>query len=114
MVADKDKYAPDLEPDYYFSFGYNQARAMTAVLEKAVELGDLSRAGILKASNSLGTVSFEGLSGDYKYGKAETRNPPRSSTVFAVDPSKPFGLKTVKYNFTSDAAKQFEFKKANL
>jgi ABC-type branched-subunit amino acid transport system substrate-binding protein len=114
MVASAAKYAPDQEPDYYFAFGYNQARAMTAVLEKAVELGDLSRAGILKASNELGTVGFEGLTGDYRYGPAESRNPPRSSTVFAVDPTKPFGLAKVKYNFTSDAAKEIEFKKADL
>lgn len=114
MVDGATKYASDQEPDYYFAFGYNQARAMTAVLEKAVSLGDLSRAGILKASKELGTVSFEGLSGDYKYGPAETRNPPRTSTIFAVDPTKPFGLKKVKYNFTSDAAKGFEFKKADL
>jgi ABC-type branched-subunit amino acid transport system substrate-binding protein len=114
MVDGATKYAPDQEPDYYFAFGYNQARAMTAVLEKAVELGDLSRAGILKASKELGTVKFEGLSGDYKYGPAETRNPPRTSTIFAVDPTKPFGLKKVKYNFASDAAKEFEFEKADL
>lgn len=114
MVSSAEEYAPDQEPDYYFAFGYNQARAMTAVLEKAVELGDLSREGILKASTEIGKVSFEGLSGDYQYGPAETRNPPRTSTVFAVDPSKPFGLKQVKYNFTSDAAKEFEFKKADL
>ncbi|TDV39696.1 ABC transporter substrate-binding protein [Actinophytocola oryzae] len=114
MVADATKYAPDQEPDYYFAFGYNQARAMTAVLEKAVELGDLSREGVLKASAGLGTVSFEGLSGDYRYGPAETRNPPRSSTIFAVDPAKPFGLKKVRYNFTSDAAKEIEFRKADL
>jgi ABC-type branched-subunit amino acid transport system substrate-binding protein len=114
MVADAAKYAPDQEPDYYFAFGYNQARAMAAVLEKAVELGDLSREGILKASTELGTVGFDGLTGDYRYGPAETRNPPRSSTIFAVDPTKPFGLKKVKYNFTSDAAKEIEFKKADL
>lgn len=114
MVTSAGEYAPDQEPDYYFAFGYNQARAMTAVLEKAVELGDLSREGILKASNELGTVDFEGLSGDYKYGPAETRNPPRTSTVFAVDPTKPFGLKVVKYNISSDAAKEIEFKKADL
>jgi ABC-type branched-subunit amino acid transport system substrate-binding protein len=114
MVADAGKYAPDQEPDYYFAFGYNQARAMTAVLEKAVELGDLSRAGILRASSELGTVGFDGLTGDYRYGPAADRNPPRSSTIFGVDPAKPFGLKKVKYNFTSDAAKEFEFKKADL
>jgi ABC-type branched-subunit amino acid transport system substrate-binding protein len=114
MVADATEHAPRQEPDYYFAFGYNQARAMTAVLEKAVELGDLSREGILRASRELGTVTFDGLTGDYAYGPAETRNPPRSSTVFGVDPSKPFGLKKVKYNFTSDAAKEFEFKKSDL
>lgn len=114
MVTSAGEYAPDQEPDYYFAFGYNQGRAMTAVLEKAVELGDLSREGILKASNELGTVNFEGLSGDYEYGPAETRNPPRTSTVFAVDPTKPFGLKVAKYNVASDAAKELEFKKADL
>jgi ABC-type branched-subunit amino acid transport system substrate-binding protein len=114
MVSAQGKYAPDEKPDYYFAFGYNQARAMTAVLEKAVENGDLSREGVLKASTEIGTVSFEGLSGDYKYGPAAERNPPRASTIFKVDPAKPFGLAKVKYLLESDAAKEFEFKKADL
>jgi ABC-type branched-subunit amino acid transport system substrate-binding protein len=114
MVSDQGKYAPEEKPDYYFAFGYNQARAMTAVLEKAVENGDLSREGVLKASTEIGTVSFEGLSGDYKYGPAAERNPPRASTIFKVDPAKPFGLAKVKYLLESDAAKEFEFKKADL
>jgi ABC-type branched-subunit amino acid transport system substrate-binding protein len=114
MVADLEQYAPDEPPDYYFAFGYNQARAMTAVLEKAVELGDLSREGILEASRQLGSVSFDGLTGDYQYGPAEDRNPPRSTTIFRVDPAKPFGLATVKYLLESDAAKEFEFMKADL
>jgi ABC-type branched-subunit amino acid transport system substrate-binding protein len=114
MVSDQGKYAPEEKPDYYFAFGYNQARAMTAVLEKAVENGDLSREGVLKASTEIGTVSFDGLSGDYKYGPAEERNPPRASTIFKVDPAKPFGLAKVKYLLESDAAKEFEFKKADL
>jgi ABC-type branched-subunit amino acid transport system substrate-binding protein len=111
MVDRVAQFGPQQQPDYYLAFGYNQGRAMTAVLEKAVQLGNLTRDGILEASRQLGTVSFDGLSGDYMYGPAETRNPPRSSTLFAVDPAKPFGLKTVKYNFTSDAAKSFEFQK---
>ena len=114
MVEDQGKYAPEEKPDYYFAFGYNQGRAMTAVLEKAVENGDLSRDGILKASTEIGTVSFEGLSGDYKYGPAAERNPPRASTIFKIDPAKPFGLAKVKYLLESDAAKEFEFKKADL
>jgi ABC-type branched-subunit amino acid transport system substrate-binding protein len=114
MVADVEQFAPKQEPDYYFAFGYNQARAMTALLEKAVELGDLSKEGLLKASEELGTVSFDGLTGDYEYGPAESRNPPRSSTLFEVDPEKPFGLGTLEYNFTSDAANEYEFQKADI
>ncbi|HEY7593720.1 MAG TPA: ABC transporter substrate-binding protein [Actinophytocola sp.] len=114
MADDMAKYAPDQKPDFYFAFGYNQGRAMTAVLEKAVENGDLSREGILKASTEIGTVSFGGLTGDYQYGPAAERNPPRSTSVFAVDPAKPVGLKKLKYLIESDAAKEFEFKKADL
>lgn len=114
MVADLEEHAPDEPPDYYFAFGYYQGRAMTAVLEKAVELGDLSRDGILEASRQLGTVGFDGLTGDYRYGPAEDRNPPRSTTIFRVDPSKPFGLTKVKYLLESEAAKEFEFRKADL
>jgi ABC-type branched-subunit amino acid transport system substrate-binding protein len=114
MVARVEKYKPDQEPDYYFGFGYNQARAVTAVLEKAVELGDLSKEGIMKASDELGTVSFDGLTEDYQYGPAEQRNPPRASTIFKVDPDKPFGLGTLEYQYKSDAADKFEFEKAEL
>lgn len=113
MIDRVEQYAPQQQPDYYFAFGYNQARAMTALLEKAVERGDLSRDGILQASQELGTVSFDGLTGDYTYGPADKRNPPRSTTLFSVDPAKPFGLATLKYNFSSDAAQAFEFTKAN-
>ena len=34
--------------------------------------------------------------------------------MFKVNPAKPFGLETVKYNFSSPFAGQFEFKKAKL
>ena len=49
--------------------------------------------------------SFDGLSGDYQYGPAEERNPPRTSTIFEVDPEKPFGLGTLEYQYESEAAK---------
>ena len=87
---------------------------MSAVLENAVENGDLSREGILKASKDVGTVSFEGLTDDYQYGEAADRNPPRKSTIFEVDPKKPFGLGTKEYQYESEFAKEFEFKKAEL
>lgn len=114
LVARVEEFKPDQDPDYYFSFGYSQGVAMTALLEKAVELGDLSREGLMRASEELGTVSFDGLGGDYQYGPAEQRNPPRVSTIFEVDPEKPFGLSTLEYQYESDAAGEFEFQKAEL
>jgi len=78
MLADLQQYAPNQKPDTYFQFGYAQAWAMDQILERAVKNGDLSKAGITKASNQVGTLKFEGLGGDYKYGKsAKERNPPR-------------------------------------
>ena len=114
MVKNVEELRPKQEPDYYFAFGYNQARAMTALLEEAVKSGDLSRDGIKAALEGLGTVSFDGLTGDYQYGAAEDRNPPRSSTIFEVDPKKPFGLGTKAYQYESEFAKEFEFRKAEL
>jgi ABC-type branched-subunit amino acid transport system substrate-binding protein len=112
MLDRLQKYQPSQQPDYYFAFGYNQARAVTELLEQAVENGDLSRAGIMKALEELGTVTFDGLSGDYKYGKVADREPPRTSTVFKINPAKPIGIEKVKYNFTSNAAKAYEIKAA--
>lgn len=114
MVKNVEELRPKQEPDYYFAFGYNQARAMTAVLEQAVKSGDLSREGILKASKDVGTVSFDGLTDDYTYGEADARKPPLKSTLFEVDAEKPFGLGTKEYQYESPHAKEFEFQKADL
>jgi len=102
------KYAPDQKPDYYFMLGYNLAKSITAALEKGVEIGDLSRQGLLDASAELGVVSFGGVFGDYTYGAAEDRNPPRTTTMFAVDPSKPYGL-AVDSSLKSAEAVAFQF-----
>ena len=114
MVDNVKQYKPDQEPDYYFGFGYEQGIAMTALLEKAVELGDLSHEGLMKASEQLGSVSFDGLTDDYQYGPAAERNPPRTTTIYEVDPDKPFGLGKLEYQYESEAADQFEFQKADI
>ena len=70
--------------------------------------GDLSHEGILKASNQVGTLKFDGLSGDYKYGKsAADRNPPRITAVFKVDPTQPSGLALLAPPAASAAAKKY-------
>jgi ABC-type branched-subunit amino acid transport system substrate-binding protein len=107
MIADMKKFKPKQGPDFYVGFGYNQGVAITALLEKAVADGDLSRAGLMKASNELGSVDFQGLTGNYTYGPAAKRNPPRSTTIFKVRPDKPAGLATQKFNYESPFAKQY-------
>lgn len=111
MLDDVQKYKPGQEADIYFAFGYSQAWTVSQILEKAVADGDLSRAGIKKAMEEVGTLKFEGLVGDYKYGPAADRVPPKVTTVFKVDNTGPIGLVAVKTNFTTPTAQKFVFPK---
>jgi ABC-type branched-subunit amino acid transport system substrate-binding protein len=111
MLADVQQFAPDQRPDQYFAFGYAQAWAMDQILERAVKNGDLSKAGIAKASNQVGTLKFDGLVGDYKYGKAaKDRNPPRASTIAKIAVGVPIGLQAIETNLASDAAKKIKLR----
>ena len=110
LIADMKKFKPKQGPDFYVAFGYDQGIAMDAVLEKAVANGDLSRAGILKASSEVGTVDFKGLTGNYTYGPPAKRNPPRSTTIFKVRPKKPAGLAAQKFNYESPFAAGYVIK----
>jgi ABC-type branched-subunit amino acid transport system substrate-binding protein len=109
MLEDIERYLPDQQPDIYFTFGYAQAWATAQVLEAAVANGDLSRRGVLEALESIDTIDVGGLLGEYAYGAPEDRDPPRVSTIFEIDPEAPGGLSAVETNFSSDAAKAFEF-----
>jgi ABC-type branched-subunit amino acid transport system substrate-binding protein len=112
MLTDQQQFAPDQKPDTYFQFGYGQALAMDQILEQAAKNGDFSKAGIKKASNQVGTLKFNGLAGDYKYGKsASDRNPPRESTIAKVAVGQPEGLQIVATNYTSQAGKNVKFNK---
>lgn len=111
MAADLQQYGGGLAPDQYFLFGYQAARAVTAVLERAVERGDLSRKGIVAAMNSLEKLSFGGAFGDYRWGPPAKRNPPRTSSIFKVDPTKPYALDLLAKDHASAAAKAFTFDK---
>ncbi len=109
LIADHDQFAPDQKPDQYYAFGYAQAWAMDQVLEKAVKNGDLSKKGIEKAVNQVGTLKFDGLIGDYKYGKSsDDRNPPRATTIFKVVPGQPIGIQILEPGFASKTARQFD------
>ena len=103
------RYMPDQAPDYYLVFGYYQAWAVAQVLERAAERGDLTRRGIVRAMEEVGTLRFDGLSGDYRYGPPAERVPPRASTIFSVDRAKPLGLAALAVNVETDTARRYVF-----
>jgi hypothetical protein len=112
LVTVREEYAPDTPPDIYFSFGYIQAFATVKLLEKAVELGDLSREGLAAALDELGTIDFEGLSGNWTYGPPEDRVPPLKSSIFkpnADGATYPTGLELVAQDIEAESAKDYEF-----
>ena len=112
MLADIAKYKPDQQPDVYFTFGYVQAIAVHALLEKAVENGDLSRAGILKAVEDV-SVDYKGLLGDYKYGKPADRDPSRCDHALHGRPDACPARSKKLVEVNSDAAKKLEFEAAS-
>ncbi|MDH4169618.1 MAG: ABC transporter substrate-binding protein [Acidimicrobiia bacterium] len=92
-----ETYKPDsgAEPNSFFFSGYYQQIAVHALLEKAVELGDLSREGIANAMTQLGEVETDGLTAEnYVYGAPEDRIPTSASRIFVYDPDNPPNLLT--------------------
>lgn len=109
MIDNWQKFAADQPPDYYFSFGYTQARIVHQVLEKAIELGDLTRAGTLKAFESLKNVDMGGLLNPVSFGpRCEDKVPTTASTIWKVDTNEPIALARVA-RIDSAAIKQFPF-----
>jgi ABC-type branched-subunit amino acid transport system substrate-binding protein len=111
MLDDIQKYAPDQKPDGYFQFGYTEAKVTDAILKKAADNGDLTRDGLLRAFNSLGTVDLGGLYGaNVKYGAAPNqRVPTRDNSVYGIDTTIPNNFKDLSGDFTSACATQSQF-----
>ncbi|MDE0805519.1 MAG: ABC transporter substrate-binding protein [Acidimicrobiales bacterium] len=108
MIADQEEFAPDQEPDTFFIFGYAQAKAVHAILEKALADDDLSREGIKAALEGIGEVAFDGIFGDYTYGAPADRVAPKSTTIFKFNPDSPAGLEKID-ELTSPSAESFDF-----
>lgn len=107
-IADLKKYAPEQigNPNPATQWGAAQAQTVVALLNKAVAMGDLSKAGIKKAMASLGKAKLEGYP-EWDYGNPEDRIAPATSYIYRVDISVRGGLDLIK-QFTSPAATQFK------
>jgi ABC-type branched-subunit amino acid transport system substrate-binding protein len=111
FLADAKRYAPAQIPDYYFMYGYSQAKMETAVLRKAIASGDLTRAGILDAKLHLGKVDLGGLVPPLDYTPAGGPAS-RMSGISRVSSTTPGFLKGVKGFFEGEAASNMTFKAA--
>jgi ABC-type branched-subunit amino acid transport system substrate-binding protein len=111
MLNNVQKYAPSQQPDGYFQFGYAEAKVTYAILKKAADNGDLTRAGLLNAFNSLGTVDLGNLYGaSAHYGSAPNqRVPTRDNSVYGIDPSIPNNFKNLSGDFTGTCATKSQF-----
>ena len=108
MLAAVAQYAPDQQPDLYFTAGWSVAQTVGALLEQAVRSGDLTRTGILTALEAMEPFSPAGW-GEYRYGPIGTREPPRANTIFRVNPAAPIGLEVEARNVSVPAAQSYQF-----
>lgn len=110
MLDDVSKYAADQKPDGFFEFGYTESKITYAILKKAIENNDITRAGLLTAFVSLKNVDLGGLLPPVTYGTSPNdRVPTRDSVVFAIDPSQPASIRSLSGDFTGSAAKVSNF-----
>jgi hypothetical protein len=109
FMADAKRFAPSQIPDYYYMYGYSEAKMETAVLRKAIAAGDLTRAGILDAKLHLGKVDLGGLVPALDYTPA-LGPASRRTGISKVSSTTPGFLKGVQAFFEGDAARNMEFK----
>jgi hypothetical protein len=78
-----------------------------AILRKAIESGNLTRDGILKAKQNLGTVDLGGIAPSVRY-TPQPGPPTRKSLITRIDPTVPGFLATVAAAHGSKVADQLE------
>ena len=91
-------------PDVGNLWGYAQAKVVQAVLEKAVANGDLSRDGILKASNEIGAVDLGGIGAAVDLAK---RIPAPKNSIFKADGSKQLAIALLAKDYGSPVAADY-------
>jgi len=104
VEAAHKKFRPKTPINANFTYGWSLGKIYTAIVEKAIADGDLSREGILKAKQSLGEVDLAGLASNPTYGTASAEPPSRAVDVAVVDDTAPGFLRVESKGYTSDAA----------
>jgi ABC-type branched-subunit amino acid transport system substrate-binding protein len=103
LLVDQKQYAPDQTPSIYFALAYSQGKVVEQILRKAIETGDLSRAGILAAKENLGEVDLGGITTPVTY-TPEGGPPSRQTLITSIDPKVAGFLKVLEAGHSSTVA----------
>ena len=93
-----------------YTFGWIWSYPLKAVLEKALENGDLTRAGVRKAVDEV-TVDYEGALPSRKYGDPN-ETVVREAVIAKPDPKAPVGASVLEDLFVGPTAEGHDFTEA--
>jgi ABC-type branched-subunit amino acid transport system substrate-binding protein len=103
LLSDHKRYSAKLPPSIYYTLAYAQGQVQAAILRKAIQNGNLTRDGILKAKQSLGTVDLGGIAPNVSY-SPQPGPPTRKSLITRIDPSVAGFLRAVAPDHGSKVA----------
>lgn len=104
------KYKPDQQPDGYFEYGYTISKVTYAIIKKALDDKDITRAGLVHAYNTVGTIDLGGLYPSLDYGNNPTvRVPSRDSIIYVIDKTALATVRPLSDDFIGTAAKASSF-----
>jgi ABC-type branched-subunit amino acid transport system substrate-binding protein len=91
-----------------YTFGWIWSYPMKALLEQALDNGDLTRAGVRKAVEQV-TVDYEGALPEQRYGGEANETVVRDAIIAKPDPKAPLGASVLKDFFVGPTAEGHDF-----
>jgi hypothetical protein len=91
-----------------FTFGWIWSYPMGALLERAAENGDLTRAGLRAAVDGL-EVDYEGALPNRTFGGDPNETAVRTAVIGRPDAEAPLGLTTVETGVTGPTADEYDY-----
>ncbi|HEY0639528.1 MAG TPA: ABC transporter substrate-binding protein [Pseudonocardiaceae bacterium] len=112
--AMRDALGSSVQGNDGYTSGWVWSYPLKAALEKAVENKDLTRAGVLRAVQSLDTVDYEGMLPPEAGKRTGDPNETvfRQSVISKPDEASVTGVSTVESFFVGETAKDYDFTKA--
>jgi ABC-type branched-subunit amino acid transport system substrate-binding protein len=112
-TAMRETLGASFTPNDGATAGWAWSYPLKAALEKAVEDGDLTREGLVKAAESLTSVDYQGMlpAGAGNYAAAPDEAVVRQSVISKPDPAAPTKVSVLKEFFVGDTAKGYKLEK---